>query len=111
MTNISDLLIRFDPSPERLALANSWTSKGMKITEKARNELAQSPSRATEPECERVWAVLLYNMGAVLEVCIDVTRLVPCGPGLTLLLRIYRCRVTARRQSSTLSVLWCTLRK
>ena len=70
MTNISSLLLRDVPSPERLAQASSWTSKGMEIAEKARNDLAQSASRATEPECERVWAVLLYNMGAVLEVCI-----------------------------------------
>jgi hypothetical protein len=69
MTNISGVLINDSPSPERLAQAKSWTSKGMEIAEKARNELAQPPSRTKEPECERVWAVLLYNMGAVLEVC------------------------------------------
>lgn len=76
MTNISALLIRDNPSPERLAQAQSWTSKGMEVAEKARTEFTHSSSSATEPECERVWAVLLYNMGAVLEVCTDVTRLV-----------------------------------
>lgn len=64
MTNISSLLISDNPSPERLAQARSWTSKGMEIVAKARKELA----RVKDPECEHVWAVLLYNMGAVLEV-------------------------------------------
>ncbi|KAF8491112.1 hypothetical protein JB92DRAFT_3007041 [Gautieria morchelliformis] len=70
MTNISGVLINDSPSPERLAQAKSWTSKGMEVAETARNELARS-SRTKEPECERVWAVLLYNMGAVLEMQSD----------------------------------------
>lgn len=80
MTNVSGLLIHVDPSPERLTQAKEWTSKGIEIADKARNELAQSASRAKDPECEHAWAVLLYNLGAVLEVCggamLDVAKLI-----------------------------------
>jgi len=70
MTNISGLLIHDAPAPDRLTQANMWTTKGLEVAEKARHELAQS--RATDAECERVWAVLLFNLGAVLEVRLGV---------------------------------------
>ncbi|KAF8587211.1 hypothetical protein K439DRAFT_852412 [Ramaria rubella] len=65
MTVISSLLINKEPSSNRIEQAKLWCTKGIEIAEKARNELAQS--RTTLPDCERVWAVLLFNMGAVLE--------------------------------------------
>ena len=66
MTNISSLLTRTAPTPARLAHAHTWSAKGLELAAHARNELARA--RTADPACERVWAVLLFNLGAVLEV-------------------------------------------
>ncbi|KAF8524343.1 hypothetical protein BU17DRAFT_84935 [Hysterangium stoloniferum] len=66
MNNISSLLIQANPSPERLAQAKSWADKGLQLAERGRDVLTHS-SRPAEPECERVLAVIMYNLGAILE--------------------------------------------
>lgn len=62
MTNISHLLIQDTPSSERIEQAKQWTTKGLELAEKSRQ------ATKTEMECERVLAVLFYNLGVILEV-------------------------------------------
>jgi len=80
MTNISGLYIDDSASPERLDQAKSWTVKGMEVVEQARTEIGNPSAKKNwikkndanqleqeKVECERVWAVLLYNLGSILE--------------------------------------------
>lgn len=81
MTNISGLYIDNSASPERLDQAKSWTVKAMEVAEQARTDIGNPSAKKNwikksdatlleqeKVECERVWAVLLYNLGSILEV-------------------------------------------
>jgi len=78
------------PTPERLEQAKMWTLKGVEIVGKAREELGKQGGwwgwgggkkkdgeddegmggEGEEWECEKVWAVCAFNLGAILEVTV-----------------------------------------
>ncbi len=69
MNNLSDLMVR-GPPPSNVQYAESWARQAQTVIEKTRT----LPGAAQDPEamalCEQTLAAALFNLGALLEVCV-----------------------------------------
>ena len=69
MGNISELIVRYqlkDGEPaEALVQAEAWANKGLELATSMRKKVSKKCE-----ECEEAYAVLLYNMAMIREVCL-----------------------------------------
>lgn len=64
MGNLSELIIRGKPTPEKLQQAESWAKQSLAILQRTRRQYEPIPI------CEYAYAAALFNIGMLREVSI-----------------------------------------
>lgn len=67
MNNLSDLIMRGAPTPERLHQAEAWAKQALAIIQKTKATSSGHPERTLT--CEHALAAVLFNLGSLREVC------------------------------------------
>jgi hypothetical protein len=64
MNNLSELIMRGEPTPEKLHQAEAWAKQGLSILEKTKQT-----SREQISTCELALVYAYFNLGILHEVC------------------------------------------
>ncbi|ETW78062.1 hypothetical protein HETIRDRAFT_325616 [Heterobasidion irregulare TC 32-1] len=73
MSNLSELLMRGSPSPQKVHQAELWAKQGLSVIEKTQKNARGSRSESEGLQiCEEVLAVTLFNLASIREVSQDL---------------------------------------